>query len=112
MSTKRVGVRHQLNIFFDVDYTILSVSYTLRPGTYEVFEKLVADGHLIYIWSGVGLRWDEIRDHNLDAFVTDVFHKPTTDYVAGLEEMGFTDPGLRGRRLSRHCGRVRWVLRQ
>ena len=34
------------------------------------------------------MRWDEIRDHNLDAFVTDVFHKPTTDYVAGLEEMG------------------------
>ena len=77
-----------MKLFFDVDYTILSYDNGIRPGTHEVFEKLVADGHHIYIWSGQGLRWGEIRDHKLDWCVTDVFHKPTWNYVARLEELG------------------------
>lgn len=77
-----------MNLFFDVDYTILSYDNGIRPGTHEVFEKLVADGHRIYIWSGQGLRWAEIRDHKLDPCVTDVFHKPTWNYRARLEGLG------------------------
>jgi hypothetical protein len=79
-----------LNLFFDVDYTILSYDNGIRPGTHEVFENLLADGHLIYIWSGQGLRWSELHEHKLARFVTDVFHKPTWDYVARLEELGVT----------------------
>jgi hypothetical protein len=79
-----------VKIFFDVDYTILSYDNGIRKGTHEVFARLVDDGHEIYIWSGQGLRWNEIREHGLDQYVTDVFHKPTWSYLARLEELGVT----------------------
>ena len=34
-----------MNIFFDVDYTILGLDDTLRPGTTETFQKLKDDSH-------------------------------------------------------------------
>jgi haloacid dehalogenase-like hydrolase len=77
-----------LNVFFDVDYTILSYDNGIRPGTHEVFARLVSDGHQIYIWSGQGLRWAEINEHKLADSVTDVFNKPTWNYVARLKELG------------------------
>ena len=43
-----------MNIFFDVDYTILGLDNSLRPETKEVFQRLVDEGHLVYIWSGRG----------------------------------------------------------
>ena len=63
------GRRHgrqgaSMNIFFDVDYTILGLDDSLRPGTKETFRKLIDDGHSIYIWSGVGLRWEVVRKHS------------------------------------------------
>ena len=39
-----------MNIFFDMDYTILSQDNSLRPGTREVFRKLVDDGHQVSVW--------------------------------------------------------------
>ena len=42
-----------MNIYFDVDYTLIAMDGSLRPGTTEVFESLLEDGHFIYIWSGV-----------------------------------------------------------
>jgi hypothetical protein len=73
-----------LNIFFDVDYTILAVDGSLRPNTHEVFERLAADGHRIYIWSGMGVRTAEVRRHGLEGHVVDVFEKPLHDYEARL----------------------------
>ena len=52
-----------MNIFFDVDYTILSMDGSLRPDTVGVFEQIIKDGHTIYIWSGQGLRWTEVKEH-------------------------------------------------
>jgi hypothetical protein len=77
-----------VNIFFDVDYTILSAHSTLRPRTKEVFGRLLDDGHLIYIWSGVGLRTQVIRDHELAPYVSGLFVKPLENYVAGLARFG------------------------
>ena len=77
-----------MRIFFDVDYTILGVDYSLRPGTHETFERLVADGHEIHIWSGEGLRHAVLENHELTHFVTGVYEKPIHDYVARLEELG------------------------
>lgn len=65
-----------MNIFFDMDYTLLGGDWSLRPGTHEVLQRLVDDHHRIYIWSGVGTRWDEVRMHNLTHLVTDCFKKP------------------------------------
>ena len=75
-----------LKIFFDVDYTILAVDNSLRPGTRDTVERLISDGHDIYIWSGVGLRNAEVRQHELEDLVSGVYRKPIQDYVAGLAE--------------------------
>lgn len=79
-----------MNIFFDVDYTILAVDSSIRPGTKEVFERLVADGHRVFVWSGVGIRTDEVRQHDLQDHVTDIFQKPLEDFEAGLSKFGVT----------------------
>lgn len=76
----------KLNIFFDVDYTLLAVDGSLRPGTHQVFEKLVQDGHSIYIWSGVGIRTAEIQHHSLDPHVTGIYEKPLEDFEEGLSK--------------------------
>ena len=76
-----------LKIFFDVDYTILAVDSSLRPGTREAFQGLVSDGHQVYVWSGVGIRTDELRKHDLMDLVSGVYQKPIQDYVAGLEKL-------------------------
>ena len=77
-----------LNLFFDVDYTILGLDDTLRPGTKEVFQRLKEDGHDIYIWSGNGIRWREVRMHNLEPFVTDCFEKPLSNFEAQMQASG------------------------
>ncbi len=73
-----------MDIFFDVDYTLLGVDGSLRPRSREVFEQLVSDGHKVFIWSGVGVRTTEVRRHELDDLVSGVFQKPIDDYEAGL----------------------------
>ena len=77
-----------MNIFFDVDYTILGLDDSLRPGTRETFQRLIEDGHRIYIWSGVGLRWEVVRRHDLEEFVSGVFEKPIHHYEERLSELG------------------------
>lgn len=77
-----------MNIFFDVDYTILAMDGSLRPKTREVFEQLVEDGHTIYIWSGVGLRTTEIQKHELEEYVSGIYQKPLEDFELGLKQFG------------------------
>ena len=74
-----------LKIFFDVDYTLLAVDGSLRPGTRSAFERLVADGHEVFIWSGVGIRSDDVERHDLQSLVSGVYKKPIYDFVNGLE---------------------------
>ena len=78
-----------MNIFFDVDGTIVgSYDVKLRPLVRETFEQLRADGHTIYIWSGVGLRWEEIDLHELRPLIAKCFWKPRWDHQARLTELG------------------------
>ena len=77
-----------MNVFFDVDYTILGLDNTLRPGTKEVFQRLIGDGHLVYLWSGVGLRWEVVKEHELGSFLSGVYEKPTHHFEERLEELG------------------------
>ena len=79
-----------MNIYFDVDYTILAMDGSLRPGTSEVFAKLTDDGHRVFVWSGIGVRTAEVREHDLERHVTGVFQKPLQDFEAGLPEFGVT----------------------
>ena len=69
-----------MNIFFDCDYTIIAWDGSLRPGVRELFKALKDDGHTLYVWSGVGIRWYEVRKHGLESYITDCFHKPISDF--------------------------------
>ena len=77
-----------MKIFFDVDYTILGLDDTLRPGTMETLEQLRKEGHEIYIWSGMGQRWEVVEKHNLTPMVSGVYEKPTHHFHERLEELG------------------------
>ena len=77
-----------MNVFFDVDYTILGFDGSLRPRTHEVFERLISDGHEVYIWSGVGVRWTEVKRAELHHLVSGVYQKPLSDFDAGLIRYG------------------------
>lgn len=77
-----------MNVFFDMDYTILGMDGSLRPGTIEVFEQLVAQGHDVYVWSGIGVRWEEVRQSGLEPLVKGVYRKPLSDFRAGLDRYG------------------------
>ena len=78
----------RMDIFFDVDYTILSAYGQLRPGVREVFQKLVDDGHTLHIWSGVGIRTAEVRHHDLEGFVVGVYVKPMWNYQQEWDRQG------------------------
>ena len=77
-----------MKIFFDVDYTILGLDDTLRPHTIETLEQLKKDNHEIYIWSGMGERWEVVEKHNLTPLVSGVYEKPTHHFHERLEELG------------------------
>ena len=76
-----------MNIFFDMDYTLLGVDGSLRPRAREVMQRLVDDGHTLYVWSGNGIRWLELRRHNLESLVADCFEKPMSNYAETVERM-------------------------
>lgn len=80
----------KLNVFFDVDNTLIMWNGKLRNHTREVFENLQEAGHTIYIWSGVGIRRWDMRRHELDHFVKDYFIKPLDDHHARLGPLGVT----------------------
>lgn len=70
-----------MNVFFDVDDTIIcSLDGSLRPMVKEIFERICADGHKIYIWSGVGIRWGDVERHGLRQYVEDCCVKPLDDH--------------------------------
>lgn len=79
-----------MNVFFDVDYTLITWDVKLRPGVREVFERLRAEGHVIYLWSGVGPRWEVVRRFGLEELVADCFWKPLYDHHARMGELGVT----------------------
>ena len=77
-----------MKIFFDVDYTILGLDDSLRPRTKETLETLKGEGHEIYIWSGMGERWEVVEKHQLTPLVSGVYEKPTHHFHERLEELG------------------------
>ncbi len=78
----------KLNVFFDVDNTLIMWNGKLRNHVHHVFERLSEAGHTIYVWSGVGIRrWDMTR-HELDHFVEDYFIKPLDRHHERLEALG------------------------
>jgi hypothetical protein len=54
----------------------------------ETLEQLKEEGHEIYIWSGMGQRWEVVEKHNLTPLVSGVYEKPTHHFHERLEELG------------------------
>lgn len=77
-----------MNIFFDVDDTLITWDVRLRPGVVETFSRLREDGHTLYLWSGYGPRWEVVRRFSLHDHIVDCFWKPLYDHHARLEELG------------------------
>ncbi len=77
-----------MNIFFDVDSTLIARDGSLRPFVPQVFERLIAEGHRIYVWSGVGLRWEVVERHGLQSYISGVFVKPLYDHHNSLHLLG------------------------
>ena len=88
IETGNMAAGSGLNLFFDVDFTLISIDGSLRPGVHETFRRLIADGHRIFIWSGVGMRTDEIRKLQLEDLVSGIYVKPLEDFEAGLLTFG------------------------
>jgi hypothetical protein len=65
-----------MDLFFDMDNTLIGDRGQLRPLVSETLHQLHDDGHAIYVWSGVGIRWKEVQMHRLERIVRDCYHKP------------------------------------
>ncbi len=79
-----------MRLFFDVNGTLIGDRGQLRPLVHQVFRSLRADGHQIYLWSGMGLRWEEVRRHALQPYVLDCYRKPL-EHTDGRWEAAHTD---------------------
>ncbi len=77
-----------MNIFFDVDDTLITWDVRLRPNVSDVFARLREDGHTIYLWSGYGPRWEVVKRFELAEHIVDCFWKPLYDHHSRLEELG------------------------
>lgn len=79
-----------MNIYFDVDHTLISSDNRLRPGVRELFERLHADGHTLFLWSGIGERPEVVEAFGLGAYVSGCFVKPLYQHRRMLAPLGIT----------------------
>ncbi len=74
-----------------MDYTLIAYTGELRPLARETLERLKDDGHTLFIWSGVGVRTDEVKRLGLADLVADVLEKPIERFEERLPELGVVD---------------------
>ena len=80
-----------MNIFFDVDGTIVhwvGDEAFLRKGVRQALSAIRDDGHTIFLWSGVGKRWEIVNRFALHPWITGCYCKPKFDPAARLAEFG------------------------
>jgi hypothetical protein len=81
----------QLNVYFDVDHTLVYVDQhtnVLRPGAHEAMQRLKTAGHNVFVWSAGGQAYVEriVDMHGLVEWVDGCFDKspkvnPTPDFI-------------------------------
>ena len=77
-----------MNIFFDVDHTLIDSSNRLRPGVLDLFARLTQAGHALYLWSGIGARPEVVEQHGLGAYVRACYVKPLYQHRRMLAPLG------------------------
>jgi hypothetical protein len=75
-------------VFFDVDDTLLTWDHRLRPFAREVIAELSSMGCHVYVWSGVGVRWEVVDVHELRPYVRDCYLKPLSRHRERLRDLG------------------------
>ena len=70
----------RLNVYFDVDHTLVYVTQdlnALRPGAHEAMRRLKVAGHGVYVWSAGGQTYCErtVEIHGLGEWVDACFDK-------------------------------------
>ena len=76
-----------MHIFFDIDQTLISYNGLIRPHAAQVIDRLRSDSHSVHIWSGMGVRVEEVRALGLLEKVVGVYAKPTERFERGLKEL-------------------------
>ena len=77
-----------MNLFFDMDYTLIGgIDGAPRPQVLEVMEQLKADGHELYVWSGVGIRWRDCKRLGIEHLINDCYLKPMSNYYEGMKKL-------------------------
>lgn len=75
------------SVFFDVDDTLMTWDHRLRPHARDVIGEVSAMGLDVYIWSGVGVRWEVVHVHGLKPFVANCYEKPLSRHRERLKEL-------------------------
>ncbi|HLZ69596.1 MAG TPA: HAD hydrolase family protein [Dehalococcoidia bacterium] len=83
-----IGATPRARVFIDVDDTLLTWNWRLRPFAREVLAELGTAGFAVYLWSGRGKRWDVVNTFGLAAHVRDCFEKPLFHHRERLAELG------------------------
>lgn len=91
MSDPGRDARTPINVFYDVDHTLVFVSHevnALRPRAHESMQRLKAAGHGVYVWSAGGKDYVEriVDMHGLRPWVDGCFDKdpkvqPRPDFI-------------------------------
>lgn len=82
------AVPEPLRVYFDVDDTLLTWNRRLRPFAREVISGVAAAGVEVYLWSGVGLRWEVAHAYDLRPHIVDCYVKPLSRHRERLAELG------------------------
>lgn len=77
-----------VRVGFDVDDTLIDFDRRLRPFAVEVFEDLHRRGFDVFVWSGVGARWEIVDVHGLRPFISGCYRKPVSRHHERLAEHG------------------------
>ena len=77
-----------MNIFFDVDDTLITRDFRLRPHVRAVFERLRDDGHALYLWSGRGKRWEVVLTYALSDLIVTCHEQTLDDHREKLSALG------------------------
>ena len=91
MDSPEPAVIVAINIFFDVDHTLVYSNQhanMLRPGAHAVMERLQEAGHGVYVWSAGGEDYVKktVKMHGLEHLVDGCFDKdprvqPKPDFI-------------------------------
>lgn len=76
----RLTAEGLVNVFIDVDYTLLAANGSLRPHARELFARLNEAGHTTFVWSGTGIRRSEMEAAGLDGWISGYLIKPLEDF--------------------------------